>query len=278
MTITYLGEIPDDRSAQNNKGIRTYSRAFRLKTSLASEGAYAVGSHASVPLIGATHPEDPLAWCISLDVKNSDPWKGWTVTAGYDSTIEMNTNPEFDPASIEWDNENFEEALVYDINGDAVLNAANDPFENAVRERSRRVVTVTVSVVAVPTWIITAEDAVNSAAFTLDGKVIPTGQAKLSAPRLGLWQYRNGTRFRKMTMLIKLNKDGWNYQPLNAGYFQILPGGDHVRCRAKDGTDVVHPVPLSAVGLQLASPTPATATYGDFDIYPALDFNTLPLT
>lgn len=278
MAVTYREEIAEARSAQNNKGIRTYTRGFRLITSAQSDGPYAVGSHASLPKIGSVHPEDSLAWCVGLDVQNTDPWKGWTVTATYDSTIELNENPGFDPAEIEWDGENFEEALVYDLNGDAVLNSANDPFENAFRERSRRVVTVTVSVLAVPTWIITAEDAVNSGPFLLDGITIPTKKAKLSAPRLGRWETRNGVRFRKMTMTIKLNKDGWNYQPLNAGYYQILAGGDHVRCRADDGTDVINPVPLSAVGVQLVSPTPATATYGDFDIYPALDFTTLPLT
>ena len=151
MSVVYDTEMPEGRSAQNNKGTRTYTRKFRLHTTALSDGPYAVGSNANLPLIGSTHNEDLLAWCVSLDVENSDPWRGWTVTANYDSTIEMHTNPEFDPPTIEWDGENFEEALVYDNAGLAVLNAANDPFENAVRERTRRIVTVTVSITAVPT-------------------------------------------------------------------------------------------------------------------------------
>ena len=277
MTVVYDRELDEGRSAQNTKGIRTYVRRFLLHTTDKADGPYAVGSNASLPLIGAPHNEDTLAWCISLSVENHEPWKGWTVTANYDSSIELHTNPEFDPPSIEWDGENFEEALVYDVDGYAVLNAANDPFENAVRERTRRVVTVTVSVTSVPSWIITAEDAVNSSAFQLDGFTVPTKKAKLSAPRLGLWEYRNGVRFRKMVLTIKLNKDGWNYQPLNAGYYELNASAQHVRCRAQDGTDAIQPMPLSAAGVQIAAPTTSTATYGNFNIYPALDFNTLPL-
>lgn len=124
-----------------------------------------------------------------------------------------------------------------------------------------------------------AEDGVNSSQFTLDGKVIATNKAKLSAPKIGRWQKRNGVSYREMTMIIKLNKDGWNLQPLDAG-FRFRNGlGELVRITSDgDGTDVTTPVLLNGAGVVLSDPTPSTAVYGDFEVYPEYNFNLLPLT
>ncbi|MFN9291312.1 MAG: hypothetical protein ACK6EB_24840, partial [Planctomyces sp.] len=84
-----------------------------------------------------------------------------------------------------WDGENFEEVAIFDRDNKAVLNSAGDPFEGLFRERTRRVISIVKNVAAVPDWIITSEDAVNSLAFVVDGFAVPIGKAKLSAPRLG---------------------------------------------------------------------------------------------
>lgn len=280
MAIVYNGIRK--RSGKNSKGIRTYTivKQFTCETK-ADANEYLVGSHPSVTPIGRTHDTDFTAWCISLSVDGPDASEGfanWTVTEEYDSTFEITENPLFEPAQIEWDGENFEEVVIYDRNGDAVLNAAGDPFENLMRERGRRVVTVRKNISAVPTWIINAEDAVNSIAFTLDGFSIPANKAKLGAPKLGPWQSRNGTRYREMTMQIKLNKDGWNAQPMEVGFRYRDGTGKLVKAVSEDGTDPTNPVCLQADGTLLADPTPATVVFGDWDIYPAYDFNTLPLT
>ena len=278
MTVNYISEDAGARSGKNSRGVRTYTRAFTLVTTSQSEGPHLVGSHPSLPRIGSPHPEDFGAWCVELSVENSDPWKGWTVTASYDSTVELNENPLFEPASIEWDGETFEETAIYDRDGNAVLNSAGDPFLDVFRERTRRVVSVMKNISQVPTWIITAEDAVNSAAFQLDGFTIPAGLARLGAPRLGKWQKRNGITYREMSMSIRLRKDGWNLEPLDAG-FRYRDGSSNLkRITSYDGTDVTQPVCLNGAGAILSNPTPANAVYGDFDVYPEFDFNLLPLT
>ena len=76
MAVTNEGEDPAGRSARNTKGVRTYSRRWILTTSNKSDDAYAVGSASGLPTIGTAHPSDALAWCVSLDVQNSNPWKG----------------------------------------------------------------------------------------------------------------------------------------------------------------------------------------------------------
>jgi len=277
MTVTYLGP-GTTRTAKNSKGIRTYTRTGLFTTSDQDEGEYAVGSHASVPLIGSVHPEDPLAWCVDIQVENTNPWKGWTVTATWDSAVEIGENPLFEPAAIDWDGENFEEVLIVDRNGYAVLNSAGDPFENSMRERTRRVISVVKNVASVPSWILDAEDAVNSSTFIIDGFAVSAGLAKLNAPKLGRWQTRNGTSFRELTMQIKLNKDGWNYKPLDVGYRYKNGLDERIRIVNDDGTDITTPVCLDGTGLVLTNPSPASAVYGDFEQYPQYDFNLLPIT
>jgi hypothetical protein len=166
---------------------------------------------------------------------------------------------------------------VVDVFGNACLNSAGDPLQDLLRERSRRVVTVIKNVAAVPDWIITAEDAVNSSDFVLDGFTVPATKAKLSAPQLGRWETRNNVRFRQMTMTIKLNKDGWISQPLDAGY-RYRSGNSRLLITNSDGTVPTNPVPLNGGGQVLDNPTPSTAVFRNFDLYPQLNFNTLPLT
>ena len=276
MTITWRGIKA--RSGKNSKGVRTYTHVHGLTvTDKAEADEYLVGSNANLPLIGSVHPTDWSAFCVSLSVDMVTMYADWTVTAEYTTERELAENPLFEPAQIEWDGENFEEVALYDNTGDAILNSAGDPFEAVMRERTRRIVSVVKNIGNVPDWIINSEDAVNSAAFQLDGFTIPTGKAKLGAPRLGKWQTRNGVRYREMSMSIKLNKDGWNLQPLDAGFRYRNGSSELIRATSDDGTDVSQPVCLNGSGGLLSDPTPATAVFGDFDVYPAYDFNLLPL-
>ena len=277
MAIEYKGIRA--RTASNTRGVRRYTHEHLFNVTLAAEAReYLIGSQAQVPRIGSVHPDDNAAWCESLQVNMVTKYAEWTVTATYTTERELQENPLWDPAEIEWDGENFEEVALYDRDDDAILNSAGDPFQNVMRERTRRVVTVVKNVASIPTWIINSEDAVNSAVFDLDDVSIPIGLAKLGAPRISRWQTRNGVRFRQMTMTIKLNKDGWDLQPLDAG-FRYRDGSDNlVRATSDDGTDVTSPVPLDGSGALLADPTPTTAVFGSYDVYPELDFNELPLT
>lgn len=276
MTVTYLGIKPGSASGTNTMGVRSYQCTYLLSVDSQDDGPYAVGSHPSLPRIGTTWTEDSGAWCRSLTINSTDGWRGWEAVATFDSSFEISENPVLDPTSIEWDGEPYDEPIIFDRNWHAALNSAGDPFMNLFRERSRRIVSVRTNVAAVPLWIITAEDAVNSGPFLLDGFMIPTGMAKLGAPRLGPWQYRNGIRYREMSMVIKLNKDTWTVKPLDAGFRQKV-GGVYQRITSDDGTDVTEPVCLDGAGEVLANPTPSTAVYVSLDIYPELDFSTLPL-
>ena len=289
MTITYLGESNESGSstAQNSKGKRSYTRKFRLETDDKTDRAYDIGSHASLPVIGSVHPEDANAYCTDISVTNSNPWKGWTVTATYsdERTLQQSSSgngPEDDEVLISWQSEGYEEVVTTDtVTGKAILNSAGDPYdEPPTRESTHLVASIQANFLSVPAWILSYQNAVNSDAITIGGLAIAAGLAKMSNLSIGNRQIRNGTNYYPVSFDIKIKKDGWKFEPLESGYRQRksplpLPGSDEkVDCLGADKKVVSEPVPLDAFGIQLDIGDPSTTTfaYGDFTIYPQLAF------
>jgi hypothetical protein len=259
--------------------MRSYSRQFRLETTLQAEGPFAVGSDSNLPLIGSLHPEDSGAWCTTLSVENTDPWKGWLVTAEYSSERELNETATSDAAIITWSSEQFQRPVIVDQDGEAIVNSAGDPFDPPhMIDDSRRVVTVTKNLATVPSWILTYQDAVNSADFTVDGVSIAEGKAKMQSVTIGEPQSRNGNTFRTVTFSMHLEKNGWLFKPLDAGFRTKIDGVMANVRNDDDGELPALPVPLDGFGNVLVDPSPSTAIYLEFTVYETKDFSLLPLS
>lgn len=282
MTVTYKGEIPDGRQAQNTKGVRSYSRSFRLTTSLQSEDAYAVGSHASLPVIGSVHPSDAGAWCNELDVNNSDPWKGWIVVASYSAERELAENPLNEPAVITWNSEQFQRPAIFSYDFKAICNSAGDPFDPPnMMDDSRHTAVVSKNVANVPVYVRTYQDAVNSDGFTVDGITVAIGLAKIQALNIGEKQKRNGTAFRVITFTIALNKRGWLLEPLDAGFREKSGTPATKRINIVNDGDSAQPtaaVPLDGAGKYLINPTVVNSVFLSFIVYESKAFSELPLS
>lgn len=280
MTVIYKGEAYDGRTAQNDLGIRTYTRAFWLETTVVTEGAFAVGSNASLPIIGSVHPEDSTAWCRSLSVDNTNPWKVWRVTANYSSEFELNTNPTSDPAIINWDTEQFQKPAVFDYSGNAICNSAGDLFDPPVMvDDSRRTVTITKNLATVPSWILSYQDAVNSDAFSIDGFSIAVGKAKMQRVAVAAKERRNGTSFYPVTFTIHLQKSGWRIEPLDCGFRKKgTTTTQRENITNDDGTAPPAPVFLNGSGGILANPSLTNAVFLNFTYYETKVFSSLPLS
>lgn len=276
MTVSYLGEITGERSATNSLGKRSYTRAFKLTTSTTAEGAYAVGSHANLPNIGAVFPDDASAWCVSLDVKNSDPWKGWTVTAQYSSEKELKENPTDDPAKITVSTEQYQKVAETTVDGYSIVNSAGDIFDPPhMMDDSRRVITVSKNMLTAPLWILDYADVVNSDAFTVLGVTYEIGVAKVQRISISGTQVRGAYNFLSVQIDIHLRRDGWILEPLDVG-FRYLSGSYRKAITSDDGTPITTPVMLDGSGLVLADPTSASAIYGSFTIYKTDTFSVIP--
>lgn len=278
MSATLKKELSEGRAARNSRGVRTYTRVFWVETTSDNDGPYAVGSATGLPIIGDVHPEDAGAWCTDLDVQNTSPWKGWTVTASYSTERELSTTPTSDPAVITWSSEQFQRVAAFDKNGNAIVNSAGDPFDPPnMMDDSRRVVSVTKNLTVVPTWILTYQDAVNSDSFSVDGVTIAAGLAKMQSVTVGEEQSRNGTSFRTVTFLMHLQKAGWLLEPLDAGFREVASGSLVNILNPGDDERPSAPVPLDGAGAALANPSTANCVFLSFGVYTTLAFSSLPL-
>ena len=280
MAVTYVGELSEGRRAQNDRGVRTYTRVFRLTTSSQSDNAFTVGSNGSLPVIGNTFPSDGNAYCTNLDVQCVRGWRIWDVTATDSTERVLTTVPTSDPTSITWDTEQFQKPATQDKDGKGVVNSAGDPFIPAEQmDDSRRVVTVQKNLANVPTWILSYQDAVNSDTFTIDGRSIAIGEAKMQRVSVGPPEIRNGTTFRQVTFVIALRRDGWAYKILDQGFNEKDPA-DATKRKAIyiNGQLPSSPVLLDGTGKAQTDPKTANAVYLTFNVYKQQAFSSLPLT
>lgn len=280
MAVTYVGELSEGRRAQNDRGVRTYTRVFRLTTSSQTDNAFTVGSNGSLPVIGNTFPSDGNAYCTNLDVQCIRGWRIWDVTATYSTERVLNTVPTSDPTYITWDTEQFQKPATQDKDGKGVVNSAGDPFIPAEQmDDSRRIVTVQKNLTAVPSWILSYQDAVNSDAFTVDGYSIAIGEAKMQRVSVGPPEIRNGTTFRQVTFVIALRRDGWAYKILDQG-FNEKDAADATKRKAIyiNGQLPSSPVLLDGTGKAQTDPKTANAVYLTFNVYKQQAFSSLPLT
>jgi len=280
MAVTYVGELSEGRRAQNSKGVRTYTRVFRLTTSSQTDDAYTVGSNGSLPVIGNTHPSDGNAYCSDLDVQCVRGWRIWDVTATYSTERVLSSTPTSDPTYITWDTEQFQKPATQDKDGKGVVNSAGDPFIPAAQmDDSRRIVTVQKNLANVPTWILSYQDAVNSDTFTIDGRSIAIGEAKMQRVSVGPPEIRNGTTFRQVTFVIALRRDGWAYKLLDQGFNEKDPATATKRKPIYiNGHLPSSPVLLDGTGKAQTDPKTANAVYLTFNVYKEQAFSSLPLT
>jgi hypothetical protein len=275
MTVTYLGEDPSGRRANNKLGVRTYTRVFKFETSDQAEDAWDVGSHASAPLIGDVFHD---AWCNAITPENNNPWKGWQITAEYSSERELATDPTTDPAIIKVSTEQFQREAVVTNTGDLICNSAGDPFDPPLMmDDSRRVIHISKNMSGHPSWLLDYADVVNSDSFTVKGITYTAGQGKVQRVSIGEEQVRNGVTFVVVDIEIHLQKNGWPIDRIDAGFRQtVYSGRENIR-NSIDEELPAAPVPLDGSGTAIADPTPATNVLLQFGVYATNVFSALPL-
>jgi hypothetical protein len=158
MAYTLFREVIEGRSGSvDQRYQRAYKRAFLVKTDSAGYGPYYAGSHPSLPLVWSIHPEDPLAYCVGFSVdQDQNDGTLWRVTANYAYNADTfqgggtgtgaTGNPAIDtqqqgqapadrvqsplsrPRDYQISTVAYPEALRGDVDGNAILNSAYDPF------------------------------------------------------------------------------------------------------------------------------------------------------
>jgi len=264
-----------------------------------------VHTYSSCPRVGSSHDANPLAFCRSVNVQNDAKSKIiYLVTCQYSTAYEMTEDPLAEPAKIRWNTVRDQVPVVKDRNGRAHLNAAGDEFDPPeMMNISELVATVRKNLPAAPTWMFQYRDAVNNAAFTLDGVTIAKGWAQIAGIEIGDWELRNDVPFRVVTLtiefkemesttgMLKWNNSTESYDALGASEFEhahaaitLNAGLDQVEltlkvpCLDDNGNEASHPMLLDALGAQVSNPAkPSDAKYVVSDTCKEKDFSALPL-
>jgi len=297
MSCISFKEIHDGRAASDDVGDKettvSYVRVFRAETSLATDDATAIKAHASCPSLGAAHPNNTYARLRNRQFRNETfSKKVWIVTLTYstkgtDVSGGSQTNPLDTTTRITWRSEQFQKVAIKDKDGNAILNSAQDEYDPPPeKDDSRWIATITKNMVAVPSWLLNYQDAVNSSGFMIDGLSVPARRAKVQSIEIGGWQFQDPYSYRQVTIGIAISRDEYTLKPRDQG-FNKLVGGKRVKIMIPELDDNGKktartmepsvPVALNGSGAVVESPTLANAHFNTHYVYNEANFSVLPL-
>lgn len=278
MTVTYHGIIPDKRTATNAAGIRTYSDTYRLTSDSKTDTASTVGNNANLPSIGSVHAEDAQAYCNNLAITCTDGYTGWEAVATWSTERTMSsTDPADDEVKVSWTSEVYNEPVFQDVNGNAILNSANDYFidPGPSRDSVHVIAKIKANVRQVPAWVLSKQNHVNSGIITIGGLQIAAGLARMSRLEISERQRRNNNDFYALSFEVHIHSDGWRLKPMDVG-FRELEYGVLVQIKDTNGDEVTTPVMLDGEGKAQADPSPESAIFGNYQVYVESDLTGLP--
>ncbi len=236
MAVTQIKEIASGRTGEEDtssriNGLRTYKRVFRIKTDDANDAAFTVRA-ALQAHTGATpadpFPEDSTAYPTKYSEMQEHDMKVWLAEISY-----TNDNPLDEPVDLKTGGQLFQRVMIFDANGDPVMNTAGFPLINPPVEfdDSRGLITFTKNVASPPAWVYSLNCTLNEDAFAIYGGALTIGArtAKLrEPPEISGPHYRNGVVFYTVSGTIEVSNAGWDAKQLNAANaatFQKIPDG-----------------------------------------------------
>lgn len=262
------------------------------------------------------HPDNVFATCRRLRITQKVGSIWWTAQAEYstkplteDEKEREEPNPLDRRAKISWSTRSYTEPIDKDIDGNPVMNSAGDSFDPPVeREASYWVATVEKNMLAVPTWIIEYENAINESSYNIDGLDVDPECSRLTGLSISERLEENNVTYRRVGFQIEFRAppNGENYQDGGETNDPITPKGwtkcvldeglRHVPYRDENGdtipidqlkkvniTDeqgelITSPALLDGLGMAIPQPTAADAKYLCWTVYHKRDFSVLPLT
>jgi hypothetical protein len=282
MAYTLFSEVHAGRQATvDAKFNRTYQRVFLVRTDSATYGPYYAGSHPSLPAIFSAHPEDALAYCLTLaPSQDQDDPLLWRVTATYGYNLDMTTsgsapsgNPAVDtqqqgvaPASrvrapgsrgrdYQVATNSYNIALYRAINAststlEMVQNSAGEPLLPPLQVmRGGATITVGLNSLSAPSaaWI-AAIGFINSTTYTVGPYVIGQYLARLNSVNAQL-VYENNISYWRWSIVFEYRPNGWGTTLANMGKkIRVSIGSDQLKNIEINGVSISSPVYLNATG------------------------------
>jgi len=189
-----------------------------------TDSSRAILASANVPQPFESHPDDPLAYVenvsIRRDVKEGN--KKSTIIVSYTTQLEReeeqsNEDPLSRPARITWGTQNERVPILFDKDDEPIVNDAGDLLLGVEEDRALWVISVTKNVAAVPTWVTTYQNAVNSDSVVIGGALISDGLLKMDSINISELKNENGVFFYEISFQMLYRQDGWDQKLLNVG-------------------------------------------------------------
>lgn len=316
MAIVSFDEIHNGRRfSVADKGVRTYSRSWRVVTDTPTDEQVQIYLDGRCPrrydqYLTATGV-DVAATCRSVSVEQDGENRLiWTVTAEYstardkkDKDDQQEPNPLLQPAKIFWEFNHYSKPVERAISAAGIssattdvpiVNAAYDPFDPTPEIDDVRLAlrveknfpNYDVQLAYDYTNAINSDAFLNSAARTWKVREIsnnPGEQVKtIGDPAVDITYF-------PVTFIFDYREETWDLRILNAGYRAIVTGIGKVSCVEGDATTmsstnfsiratadrVNFPWPLSTNGTQLSSTDATGVNYLTFQVYKEKPFSVL---
>jgi hypothetical protein len=278
MAVEHIHEIWKGRDADGQLDDVRYTRLFRIFTTSGADDGTVVGNAlAAAPwnvYPGATHPNDPRAYCIGARPQNDLGPRGWICAASYSTRKELAAAPENDHIEIDLDEEDIDVPVVKDRDGKAVTNSAGDfPAEPVMAQDSLTIARIECNVVTIPAYALTYRKSINSDTFTIEGLTIGPKKARLRRMKLGKKRFRATNPFRSLQIELALlddDDDDWEIRFADRGFRKkVTSGGGHTyeKILSDDGTEPTDPPFLNGSGAPLANPTIDNIVYREVGYY-----------
>lgn len=270
MAVTKIIEDPLARSASFGRDGATFGRSFKVYTDARTDGPYIVAKALGFK-IGDRYDTGSesynTSFCSNVTPKctalEGDSGAWWEVGVEFTPADQEQQNPEdptTEPPQVRFGFVTEEKIFTQDADGNAILNAAGDPFNPPVKLP-----------VSYPTLTITRNEPTFDAAIACLYKDatnadpifgVDHGWAKLNniqGERVWGSEYTNidgskGRYYYKVSYELAFNPDGWKTKVLNAGLRELVDdgaGGFKLQAIRVNGQPVTEPYPLDANGKRL---------------------------
>jgi hypothetical protein len=207
----------------------------------------------------------------------------WQIEAEYSTAPidqdEQEENPLNRPVKRKWTTNKYRQAIDKDINGQAILNSAGDPYDPPLEvDRSHWTCSFVANVADVPAYILDYEDAINNASIMIGG--IPAAQytAKIDEIDISELKIEGDYEYYEFGFTLEFRREKWNPVKVLDQGMRYKSGSD--RKQIMDNSTPARPVSsaklLDGAGAVLANPSVSTAVYNSHTCYYAKPFNVLP--
>lgn len=218
--------LQGETTSDDREFVFRYTRTFRIEHAN-TDGSRTILNDALVPQPWSVHPQDPLAFVDTRNLERSveDARTSSILTVNYTTELEREEepqNPLLRPARISWTTQNERVPILFDKDDEPIVNDAGDLLLGVEEDRALWQINVVKNVAAVPTWVTSYQNAVNSDTVIIGGASLEAGKLKMDAIQISEQQFENGTYFYEVTFQMLFRQDGWDQKLLNVGLREIV--------------------------------------------------------